>query len=291
MQNELVKRLIILIVILAIGGGISMAGGDNGARYQNVPIFLICGAWAFLINWIAFIPSNAAQTEKYYDLVGSLTYLSVIGLAVTLTPELSTRAKLAAILVAVWALRLGTFLFVRINQDGHDDRFDEIKTNPSRFFIAWTIQGLWALVTAACAIAIITGGNAKPLGIIGMFGLGVWALGFIIEVIADAQKRAFRKDPANKGKFINTGLWSWSRHPNYFGEITLWLGMAILAVPVLSGLQWVTLISPVFVFLLLTRLSGIPTLAKKSKQRWGDDPDYQAYLANTSLLFPLPPKK
>lgn len=291
MQNELLKRLLILVFILLIGGGISFAGGDGGAQYSNLPVFVICGAWAFLINWIAFVPSNIAQTEKYYDLVGSLTYLSVIGLALVLTPELSLRAKLAAAMVIIWALRLGTFLFIRINQDGHDDRFDEIKVNPSRFFIAWTIQGLWALVTAACAIAIITGANNAPIGIIGSIGIAIWVLGFIIEVVADAQKRAFRHDSANQGKFINTGLWSWSRHPNYFGEITLWLGMAVMAIPVMTGLQWVTLISPVFVFLLLTKVSGIPTLIKKSKQRWGDDPEYQAYLSNTSLLIPLPPKK
>jgi len=291
MQNEYLKRLLILIVILLIAGGISFAGGHGGAQYRGLPVFVICGAWAFLINWIAFIPSNAAQSEKYYDLVGSLTYLSLIGLALFLTPEISTRAKLAAAMVAVWALRLGTFLFIRINQDGHDDRFDEIKINPSRFFIAWTIQGLWALVTAACALAVITGGSDKPMGFVGILGLGIWVLGFVIEIIADGQKRAFRKNSDNKDKFINVGLWSWSRHPNYFGEMTLWLGMAIMALPILTGLQWVTLISPVFVFLLLTKVSGIPTLAKKSKQRWGNDPDYQAYLANTSLLIPLPPKK
>lgn len=291
MQNDIVKRLIILVVVLLIGAGISFAGGDGGAQYRNLPVFVICGAWAFLINWIAFIPANAAQTEKFYDLVGSLTYLCVISLAVLLTPQLSTRATLAAVMVAVWALRLGTFLFVRINQDGHDHRFDEIKTSPSRFFIAWTIQGLWVLVTAACALAIITAGNDKPIGLVGMIGACIWLFGFVIEVVADGQKRAFRRDPQNKGKFINTGLWSWSRHPNYFGEMTLWFGMAVMAVPIFNGLQWVTLVSPVFVFLLLTKVSGIPTLTKKSTERWGNDPDYQAYLANTSLLIPRPPTK
>ncbi|MFT6407004.1 MAG: steroid 5-alpha reductase family enzyme [Arenicella sp.] len=291
MQNDILKRLFILLLILLIGGVISIAGGDGGASYANIPVFVICGAWAFLVNWIAFVPANAAQTEKYYDLVGSLTYLSVIGLALLLTPQLSDRGLIAAAMVVIWALRLGTFLFIRISQDGHDNRFDEIKVNPSRFFIAWTIQGLWALVTAACALAIITGGNQAPLGVIGKLGIAIWVVGFIIEIVADSQKRAFRRAPENKGKFINTGIWSWSRHPNYFGEITLWLGMAVMAIPVLSGGQWVTLISPIFVVFLLTKVSGIPTLAKKSKERWGKDADYQAYLANTSLLIPLPPKK
>jgi len=163
MQNDIVKRVVILLVILAIGGAISVAGGDGGSKYGNFSVFVICGAWAFTINWLAFIPANAAQTEKFYDLVGSLTYLSIIGLAVTLTPELGTRAVLTALMVVVWALRLGSFLFIRINQDGHDDRFDEIKINPSRFFIAWTIQGLWALMTSACALAIITSGNNTPI--------------------------------------------------------------------------------------------------------------------------------
>ncbi|MBL4671585.1 MAG: DUF1295 domain-containing protein [Arenicella sp.] len=291
MQNELVKRLLILLLILLIGGGISIAGGDGGARFANIPVFVICGAWAFLVNWIAFLPANAAQTEKYYDLVGSLTYLSMIGLALLLTTQISSRGLIAAAMVAIWAMRLGTFLFIRINNDGHDDRFDQIKVKPSRFFIAWTIQGLWALVTAACALAIITGGNQTPVGVLGKLGIIIWVVGFIIEVVADSQKSAFRKNPNNKGKFISTGIWSWSRHPNYFGEISLWFGMAIIALPVLSGLQWLTLISPIFVIFLLTKVSGIPTLAKKAKERWGDDADYQAYVANTSLLFPLPPKK
>ena len=291
MQNDILKRLIILLVILLIGGGISVAGGDGGARYVTIPVFVICGAWAFLINWIAFVPANAAQTEKFYDVVGSLTYLSVIGLALWLTPQLSDRALIAAAMVLIWALRLGTFLFIRINQDGHDNRFDEIKVNPSRFFIAWSIQALWVLVTAACALAIITGGNQAPVNVVGMLGIVIWVVGFMIEVVADRQKRTFRRNPDNKGKFINSGIWSWSRHPNYFGEITLWFGMAVMAIPILSGGQWVTLISPIFVVFLLTKVSGIPTLAKKSKERWGDNADYQAYLANTSLLIPLPPKK
>ncbi|MGK0374504.1 MAG: steroid 5-alpha reductase family enzyme [Arenicella sp.] len=291
MQNDLVKRLLILLLILFIGGGISIAGGDGGSTYANIPVFVICGAWAFLLNWIAFVPASAAQTEKYYDLVGSLTYLSVIGLALLLTPQVSDRGLIAAAMVVIWALRLGTFLFIRISKDGHDDRFDEIKVKPSRFFIAWTIQGLWALVTAACALAIITSSNQTPLGVVGKLGIVIWVIGFIIEIIADSQKRAFRRNPSNQGRFINTGIWSWSRHPNYFGEMTLWFGMAVMALPVLSGLQWVTLISPIFVIFLLTKVSGIPTLAKKANKRWGEDAEYQAYLANTSVLIPMPPRK
>lgn len=290
MEKTKVKQIVTLVIILTLGLGVSYAGSDGGSVFAGVPVFLICGGLAFVLNGLAFVPANMAQTEKYYDLIGSTTYLSIVITAVALTPELSTRGMLAAIMVSVWALRLGSFLFKRISQDGHDDRFDEIKINPMRFFIAWMIQALWALLTAACALAVITSGQQKPIELVGYVGLLIWIIGFLLEIIADSQKRAFKRDSDNKGRFINTGLWSWSRHPNYFGEITLWLGMAIFAIPILNGLQWITLISPLFVILLLTKVSGIPLLAKKGQERWGDDAEYQAYLKNTSLLIPLPTK-
>lgn len=294
MQNKKIKSLISLAVVLSVALGLSIAGGSGGTQLGtmagSISVFTLCGVLAFAINWLAFIPANAAKTEKYYDLVGSLTYLTIITVAVALTPDLSVRAKLVAIMVVLWALRLGTFLFMRISKDGQDDRFDEIKVAPLRFFMAWTIQAMWALFTAAAALAIITGGADQEIGVIGRIGILMWIVGFIIEAVADAQKRAFKRNPNNKGRFITTGLWSWSQHPNYFGEILLWAGIAVIAIPVLQGWQWLTMVSPVFVYLLLTRLSGIPTLDKKAQKRWGNDADYQAYIANTSKLVPLPPK-
>jgi steroid 5-alpha reductase family enzyme len=116
--------------------------------------------------------------------------------------------------------------------------------------------------------------------------LFVWIVGFTVEVVSDRQKRRFRQDPANAGRFITTGLWAWSRHPNYFGEIVLWLGIALIALPALSGWQYVTLISPLFVYLLLSRVSGIPPLESRAEERWGNDPEFQAYKARTPVLFP-----
>lgn len=278
------------LIAILIGAGVAIAGGSSGSKIGGISVFVVCGVLAYAINWLVFIPSSIAKTEHFYDLTGSITYLTVIAVAVIFTDNLDVRAQLAACMVAVWAARLGSFLFIRIRQDGQDDRFDNIKINPIHFFFAWTLQGLWVLLTAACALAIITGGKNVPIGVIGSIGIVMWLVGFLIEVIADGQKRAFKRNPDNAGKFINVGLWSYSRHPNYFGEILLWAGMAVLAIPILSGAQWVTLISPVFVFLLLTRLSGIPTLTEKAKRKWGDNVDYQAYVAKTSLLIPMPPK-
>ena len=147
------------------------------------------------------------------------------------------------------------------------------------------------VLTTACAVAIITSGNDKSLGIVAYIGIAVWLFGFAIEVISDRQKTAFRKNPENSGKFITTGLWAWSRHPNYFGEIVLWTGIAIIALPILSGGQWITLISPIFIFLLLTRVSGIPMLEAKADKKWGDNADYQSYKNNTPALMMKPPQK
>jgi len=276
------------LIVVLVGVTLSWAGAHNGALVGAMPVFALCGMLAFLINWLVFIPSAIAKTERYYDLVGSFTYLIVTGVAVYFAPALDLRSKVVALMVGLWAVRLGSFLFLRIRKRGHDDRFNEIKLNPFRFFFAWTLQGLWVLFTAACALVIITSNVKSPIGLLGVVGIVIWLIGFLCEVIADEQKRVFQSDPNNYDRFINVGLWSCSRHPNYFGEIVLWTGIAIIAVPILDGWQWLTLISPIFVYLLLTRVSGIPMLSEKAQERWGQQEAYQDYLNKTRLLVPLP---
>ena len=278
-----------IAIAIAIGAIISFAGSDGGDRFGAIPVFALCGLLAFTINWLAFIPAALKQTEHYYDLVGGITYISVTVVAVLLSGELDLRSALVAGMVLFWSLRLATFLFHRISKSGVDSRFDNIKNRPLRFFMAWTIQGLWVILTAAAALAIVTGGVREPLGAIGIIGIVVWSIGILIEIVADGQKSAFRKDPANKGKFIKVGLWAWSRHPNYFGEIVLWTGIAIIALPVLQGWQWATLISPVFVAFLLIKVSGIPLLEAKADERWGGQDDYEDYKRKTPVLVLKPP--
>lgn len=290
MDDNNLRALVAVGAGVAVGALVSMAGSDGGARLGTIPVFALCGAIAFAMNWVAFVPSNAARTEKFYDLTGSVTYATVTLVAVFLSSDIDARATIAAAMVIAWAVRLGSFLFGRIRRDGRDGRFDTIKTDPFRFFAAWTTQGLWVLLTASAALAIITTSNRQPLGPLAYVGIALWAAGFAIEVVADRQKRAFRRDEANEGRFITTGLWAWSRHPNYFGEIVLWTGVAIMAVPILSGWQWVVLISPVFVTVLLTRVSGIPMLEARADRRWGDDEAYHSYKASTPVLVPRPPR-
>ena len=290
MTDSTRRSLIGIGASLVLGAFVIFAGSDGSSTAGSLSVFAVCGLLAFLINWLAFIPANAAKTEHYYDLTGSATYVTVVVVALLLSEDLDARAIIVGAMVAVWALRLGSFLFRRVRRAGADERFDDIKTDALRFFMTWTLQGLWVLLTLACALAIITGTDRRSIGWVAVVGIVVWVGGFAIEVVADRQKSAFRSDPANKGRFITSGLWAWSRHPNYFGEITLWTGVAIMALPVLSGWRWATLISPVFVYLLITRVSGIPMLAARAKKRWGDDEDYQRYVRNTPSLVPRPPR-
>ncbi len=246
-----------------------------------------CAVLSFGVQWLAFVPAYLRRTERFYDLVGSLTYLTVTAFAIGGTQSRDARSWVLGLLVGVWAVRLGSFLFRRIRSEGSDGRFDEIKQSASRFFVAWTLQGLWVFLTLCAALAAITTTAPADLGVLDGVGFSIWLFGFCLEVIADRQKSEFRRQ--NPGRYIDTGLWAWSRHPNYFGEIVLWTGIAVMASSTLNGWQWITLVSPLFVTLLLTRISGIPLLEKRADERWGDDAGYQAYKARTPVLIPRPP--
>ncbi len=283
------QSLAAIPLILAVAGGIAWAGSQGSTQAFGVPLFALCGALAFVVNWVAFIPAYRFQSERYYDLTGSITYGCIVVTAVVAGPG-HPRSWLLATLVAVWAIRLGSFLFARISRDGSDGRFDVLKPSLPRFFMTWTLQGLWVFVTLSCALAAMTSASQSPLGPLAWVGLLVWLLGFCVEVVADRQKQRFRADPANRGRFIQSGVWAWSRHPNYFGEITLWFGVALVALPALSSWQLVTLVSPVFVYVLLTRISGIPMLESRGKRKWGEDPEYKAYKQRTPVLWPRPPR-
>jgi steroid 5-alpha reductase family enzyme len=283
------NAFIALLIVILIGLGVAFAGSQGGASAFGIPIFAFSVGLVFLIQWLAFIAAYLLQTEKFYDLTGSITYISVTILAVLLSPVVDGRSILLLALVVIWAGRLGTFLFRRIQKAGKDVRFDEIKPSFIRFLNTWTLQGLWVTFTSAAALAAITTTTRKELGLFALVGFLVWVFGFSIEATADAQKNRFRADPENRGKFIHTGLWAWSRHPNYFGEIVLWIGVAVIALPILRGWQWVTLISPVFVTLLITRISGVPMLEKRADEKWGGQEEYEAYKERTPVLIPRPP--
>ncbi len=286
------KSILVVIVVTIFAFGFAALAGTGSVEAFGYSAFFLCAVLAMAVNWLVFIPSAAAKSDKFYDTIGAVTYLSVTAFAAWAAWPLDWRGIVIAVMVAIWCIRLGSFLYIRIHaMGGTDSRFEKIKVNPARFLVAWTLQGLWVLLTASAALVAITATDRAPIGVFFWLGAAVWLLGITFEAVADAQKSAFKKDPANKGKFINVGLWKWSRHPNYFGEITLWTGILIMALPVLSGWSWLVVISPIFVTLLLTKVSGINLQEKQAKERWGDDPAYQEYRKNTPALIPSPPKE
>ena len=242
---------------------------------------------AFLIHWLFFIPAYLLKTEKFFDLTGSLTYISIMVYVVYTKNNLQEQlgSIILASLVILWAVRLGSFLFLRIKKAGEDKRFREIKTSFARFFLLWTISGMWVSFCSMCALTAIASNDGVIVNNIFYIGLVTFIIGLSIEIIADSQKTKFRKDPNNKDKFINEGLWAKSRHPNYVGEITLWAGVAIMSFSSLEGSQYISLISPVFTYLLLVYVSGVPQLTASGQKKWGHLESYQDYIKNTPTLI------
>lgn len=280
------KLVITSIIITAVVFAVAWMGDQTGSELYGLPLMTAMALGIFGVQWIGLIHARFFETEHYFDLVGSLTYITVTVFALQQAAEIGLRQQIIAGVVIVWAARLGPFLFRRIQKAGEDRRFRKIKLSTPRFLLTWTLQGTWVFLTAGAALAAIMTSNTAPLGTVFYVGAAMWVLGFAVEVIADSQKSAFKADPANENKFITTGIWARAQHPNYFGEILLWAGVAVMALPSLSGSAMIFLISPVFVAVLLTRISGVPLLRKTAGARWGDDPEYQAYLKNTPLLIP-----
>ena len=279
------------LVVLSLSLLIATAANQGSVSISGIPLFGFAVALTFIIQWIVFIPSFLNKTEHFFDLTGSLTFISVVLITLMLIPEIYVRDIVIALLVVIWATRLGSFLFIRVRKDGGDGRFTIMKTKFWWFLMTWNIQGMWVFLSLAAGLAAMTSAEKVEADIFLIVGLIVWVLGFSIEVISDGQKSKFRSKTENKDKFITSGIWSWSRHPNYFGEILLWCGITIIALPVLQGWQFITLISPLFIIILLTQISGVRLLELRGKKKWGENEEYQKYLRNTSVLIPLPPKK
>ena len=271
--------LIFAVLGFVIPFGISLAIGNE--QVQNIVLLV------YIIQWVAFIPAYMFQTEKFFDLTGSITYSSVFIYCIYLASsgDLNWGSLVISILVILWAGRLGTFLFTRIAKDGEDKRFRTIKPDIAQFFMTWTLQGMWVSLCSLCAITGIASDTGIIVNNIFYIGLVMFIGGFAIEIVADQQKTAFRAIPENRNKFITSGLWSKSRHPNYFGEIALWTGVAVMSFSSLSGIEYLTLISPIFTYLLLVKISGVRMLEGRGQKTWGDDEEYIAYMKNTPMVM------
>ncbi|EGZ18202.1 hypothetical protein PHYSODRAFT_315160 [Phytophthora sojae] len=248
---------------------------------------LVC----FGIQWVSSLYAVSKQTERFLDVTGSFTYALLVLLAYVMNSPVSWRGSLLTAFVWLWCVRLGAFLFLRISECGEDKRFVEIRVNPLRFFSVWNIQGLWVLLTVLPVLLALTHGvNDPQVSPQDVVGSGLWVVGYLMEVVADYQKTQFRRNQENKDKFIQSGLWHYSRHPNYCGEIMMWVGVFLVTAHTLPsfGLQCWAAVSPLFVMLLLFTVSGIPPLEKQAEERWGETKAYQEYKATTSVLLPMP---
>ena len=282
----LIKNLFLSLIIIVFAFVLTTFVDQNSVSYGSLSLFLLCTIIIFIIQWIVFIPSYLLSTEHFFDLTGSITFITVSILAFLMNDFKNLRQWIVLILILIWALRLGSFLFLRIRKAGEDSRFTTIKKDFSVFFLTWNLQGLWVLFTLFGALTILTSNNNSNFGILDIIGILIWIIGFVIEVVSDRQKSEFKNNKSNAGQFIQSGLWKYSRHPNYFGEILIWTGMAVIGVTIYSGLGWLGLISPFFVFVILNYISGVRLLEKQANERWGSNNAYQSYKQKTPVLFP-----
>ena len=281
-----IKNIISITVFLICIWLINFSGQNIDIEIRGINAFTFILIVAVLLQIIFFIPSFLLKTEKYYDLVGSLTYITTVSLAYFAVEDKTMIDSIIYFYVMVWALRLGIYLFRRVRNDGKDVRFEKAKRHFFWFLQYWMGQALWVSLTACAAIIAILSPEDDALPVLAMVGMTLWLSGFTIETISDYQKRVFRKEYNSTEAFIHTGLWARSRHPNYFGEITLWTGIAVIALNTLSGIEYMTLVSPVFVYILLTRMSGVNLLERIADERYGHLEEYQQYKRNTPVLVP-----
>ena len=291
-MNHNIKEYCISLICLLIAFLVSLASSQNGVSYNNYPISIICMALSFIIHWLVFIPSYFFKTEKFYDITGTVAYISILlttAYLINLVNDegILLRSIISIIFVMIWAIRLGIFLFKRVIKVGEDKRFEHAKKSFSKFLMFFNISALWVFLTIVNVLTMIINNSDSVTDLFFIIGVTIAIIGFIIEVVADMQKRKFRTNISNKGQFISSGLWSISRHPNYFGEMMIWVGISFVTIPILIGWQFITLISPIFVIFLLTKVSGINLLEASANDKWSADKNYQDYKDKTSVLIPF----
>uniref|UniRef100_W5MBD3 Si:ch211-210c8.6 n=2 Tax=Lepisosteus oculatus TaxID=7918 RepID=W5MBD3_LEPOC len=239
------------------------------------------------IQWSCWAVSAVFKSEKIYDLAGTGSFILLTHLSRRWGGHSYTRQTVHGWLVTAWGLRLGTFLFLRMMAAGQDRRFNNIRDRPGVFWFYWTMQGVWVFTTLLPTVILNTERRNPPLGFRDYLGWALWGVGFLMEAIADQQKWNFRRDPDNAGKFIRHGLWAYSRHPNYVGEIMQWAGLFISASSVMQGTQYLTVTSPLILWFLIRYLSGVPPLEEYALKKWGADPQYQKYVKDTPVFWPF----
>jgi steroid 5-alpha reductase family enzyme len=253
---------------------------------------------AILLSFVISLAVNAVffaiAAIRRTDVVTDLSYSLSFALLAIALPSLGAREPVqlvAALLVLIWAVRLGGYLLTRILRIKVDHRFDEMRDKPLRFARFWLLQAISVAVIMLPVTYLVSRDDAPGFGAWAIAGVAMWLVGLVIEAVADAQKSSFKGKEENRDRFITSGLWRYSRHPNYFGEMLVWWGLFLYAVPFLHGAAFAVVIGPVFITLLLLFVSGIPLLERSADAKYGDEPAYREYKRRTSILVPLPPRR
>ena len=245
---------------------------------------------SILIQAIFFLFAATFKTDKVTDLSYGLGFIFLVVYLLMSNDSAGVVQSVISIMIILWGLRLIIYLFQRILMIGKDKRFDGIRENFWKFFQFWLFQAIAVWVISLPSSIIISKNILPEYSVLLYVGATIWMLGIITEGFADSQKFNFKNDPKNKDKWIETGIWKYSRHPNYFGEILCWWGIYFISLPYLTGFEHVAIIGPLFITFLLLFVSGIPPLEKKYNEKYKNDPSYQNYKNRTSLLLPLPKK-
>lgn len=279
--KHLISFLIILLVIIFLTYILSF----DTLSINEIPIVYLFTSSILILNSTFFLHSYIYKTDIFFDLVGSLSFLSIGVISLLLIPNIDANQILVFFLLLFWSLRLGPFLFIRRLGANNDERLEEFFKSPLSLYFLWSMNSLWVFFTSLSMIIIFSSPNENEFGLIQWLGLIVWVTGYVIEVISDSQKTKFNK--FNKGKFINIGLWKYIRHPNYLGEIIIWVGIFIISLNYIHSLtSFLSILSPIFVFLLLRFITGVPQLEARGKEKWGHLDEYNSYKEKTGLLFP-----
>jgi steroid 5-alpha reductase family enzyme len=241
------------------------------------------------VNAAFFAVAAIRKTDLVTDLSYSLSF-AVLALALPDAGAHRPLQLIAALMVLLWAFRLGGYLFGRILRIKVDHRFDELRERPLRFARFWLLQAVSVAVIMLPVSYLLDRDHPPGFGGWAVAGAATWLAGLVIETVSDAQKSAFKGMERNSGHFVSSGLWRYSRHPNYFGELLVWWGLFVYAVPFLHGAAFAVAIGPVFLTLLLLFVSGIPPLERSARAKYGDDPAYLEYRRRTSVLVPRPPR-
>jgi steroid 5-alpha reductase family enzyme len=237
-----------------------------------------------------FLIAYKQQTDKLTDISYAVTFAVLVIYAAINTDDLITPKWILMYMVLLWAIRIGGYLFIRINKIGKDKRFDDKRSHFFKFLSFWLLQAVTVWVVLLGVIEFF-GVGSRPITGFMITGFAIWLIGLVIESLADMQKFKFMQAAANRNKWIETGLWKYSRHPNYFGEIMVWFGVYVFVVSGLDGMsQYIAMASPLFITFLLLFVSGVPLLEKSADAKWGKDKRYIKYKKSTSIIIPFPPK-